>query len=388
MQQTNSSSDKKAEPLSSSMTGSGPVEDAGSETLARYDYQISLTALDCLRALCDDSVTEIICEWWEDYVIVRTDRAELVSVKHREPSVGPWTMASIVDDGGLGHLFERWQASGGKTCCRLSTNAGLASGPSGAARIRAATKDEGVESCAQELLKRLPTEDIDEVYRFLACLEIEAELPKRDDLLPKLQVDVLPGLSAQLGWPPGEGAQRFDQLRREVHKAAASDIRSEVRSLDRSEDAIARALARKSLNRERISAAASQASGTRPSMLQRKLEAAKFGPTDIERSKRLRADWLALEYKWSTGLPGDQEPASIRRRVHDLASEAEDATSIEAEPYGKPMRSHLIGLLDDEDIEYGDQPLTTDDLLGAAYDETDRCHIWWSTRAAVTEASP
>ncbi|MGH9173609.1 MAG: hypothetical protein ACRD1H_04595, partial [Vicinamibacterales bacterium] len=87
-------------------------------------------SLDAHGRLPADNDCRIVCERHEDWCAVQADDAELVSAKHREPSYGAYTtMTQLVDDGGLGHLFTRWNELDEKPTCRLVTTAGLGSGP-------------------------------------------------------------------------------------------------------------------------------------------------------------------------------------------------------------------------------------------------------------------
>jgi len=106
-----------------------PPEDTGSATQSRYRYQWNCTATACIAMLVEDNITSITCEWHEDYVISFRDGClELVSVKHREPDRGPWSLTELCNAGGLIHLFDRWKIVSGIAACRISTNAGLKPG--------------------------------------------------------------------------------------------------------------------------------------------------------------------------------------------------------------------------------------------------------------------
>ena len=71
----------------------------------------------------------IICEHHEDWVVVVAGEAELVSGKHRDPSVAVFTtITQLLGDGGLAHLFGRWHAMNELPYCRLVTTAGLGRG--------------------------------------------------------------------------------------------------------------------------------------------------------------------------------------------------------------------------------------------------------------------
>jgi polyhydroxyalkanoate synthesis regulator phasin len=341
-----------------------PEDDAGSETLARYDFQVSLTAMACVGMLRDASVIEIICEWEEDYIVRRTDESELVSVKHREPSQGAWTLATLIESGGLKHLFDRWKRVGKAAKCRLQTNGGLKAGPKEASAVAEAAAGERTDEVAKLIAGKIGADSDEEAAEFLRSLTIEAELPKRDDLRAKVVSD------------------RFEAIRAVVAVAATSDLRAERRDLRLGIDdatAEARALAKKTVTRAKI-ASACAGLGRSPSRLTQKLERGGLGPTDVERCQRLRARWLAEENRWDSGLPGPSPFAEARDVVQDLAVVAEAEARDTDERYAAPMRSRLAELLEGAGVVLDVRPADVDLLLGAAYDETDRCRIWWSDR--------
>ncbi len=115
-----------------------PPDDAGASTADRYDWQAAMATadvlalyLDCLEA--DGTVRaaagfEVICEHHEDWALSDADVAEIVSAKHRETGVGAFTtFRSLLVDGGVLHLYDRWLALDKAPRCRLVTTAGLAS---------------------------------------------------------------------------------------------------------------------------------------------------------------------------------------------------------------------------------------------------------------------
>jgi hypothetical protein len=116
-----------------------PDDDAGADTADRYEWQAAMAAADGLSLYLDviegasrmvGADTGIICEHHEDWVVVRSGEAGLVSAKHREPSVGVFTtIPQLLGDGGLAHLFGRWYATSELPYCRLVTTAGLGRGP-------------------------------------------------------------------------------------------------------------------------------------------------------------------------------------------------------------------------------------------------------------------
>ncbi len=71
-----------------------PPEDSGAQTQSRFRFQHECTARSCVGMLVLDRVASVVCEEHEDFVVIYADGAvELVSVKHRENSKGPWTFA-------------------------------------------------------------------------------------------------------------------------------------------------------------------------------------------------------------------------------------------------------------------------------------------------------
>ncbi|MGV9386498.1 dsDNA nuclease domain-containing protein [Nonomuraea sp. NPDC003707] len=107
-----------------------PAEDAGAPTQGNYHYQTEVIASYCLSLHTDTSIVKIICEWQEDFIIVR-DRPpllELVSVKHHDQMVYT-TMKSLCDHGGIAHLFDRWLGYTSRPVVRLASNTRLGGRP-------------------------------------------------------------------------------------------------------------------------------------------------------------------------------------------------------------------------------------------------------------------
>lgn len=118
-----------------------PTDDAGARTADAYDWQAAMAAADGLALYLGELDDEgqlqaandcrILCEYHEDWVVLQAADAELVAAKHKDPSYGAYTTVNkLMTDGGLRHLFGRWQAMGRTPTCRLVTTAGLAPGPS------------------------------------------------------------------------------------------------------------------------------------------------------------------------------------------------------------------------------------------------------------------
>lgn len=120
------------------LKGTPPPDDAGASTADRYDWQAAMATadvlalyLDCLEAdgtVRDAAGFEVICEHHEDWALSDAGIAEIVSAKHRETGVGAFTtFRSLLVDGGVLNLYDRWLALDEAPRCRLVTTAGLAS---------------------------------------------------------------------------------------------------------------------------------------------------------------------------------------------------------------------------------------------------------------------
>lgn len=106
-----------------------PQEDVGAETHSRYRFQWECTARYCITMLVEDNIDVVLCEWHEDIVVFYRDgTAELISIKHREPTQGPWGLRELVIDGGVRHLFLRWTSTGRRARCLVVTNGALKPG--------------------------------------------------------------------------------------------------------------------------------------------------------------------------------------------------------------------------------------------------------------------
>ena len=156
--------------------------------------------LDYLR---DASVADarIVCEYHEDWIVARGSAAELVSAKHREASCGVFTtVAQLLGDGGLAHLFARWHVLRELPCCRLVTSAGL--GPGQAQELEATAKFLRDLRLSGQML--LPGAEQDHVIsRFAEALR------KHPDCLPGSWLHQAAGGAALSADGQGEQISRF-----------------------------------------------------------------------------------------------------------------------------------------------------------------------------------
>ncbi|MFF3287357.1 dsDNA nuclease domain-containing protein [Streptomyces sp. NPDC003023] len=155
-----------------------PVEDSGSDTASRYNFQHQCAARHCFAMLNDATLTSIICEWHVDYILTyKNGETHLVSVKHREPALGPWPLGELWGKGGLNTLYERWQVSP-EVKCRLVTNGFMKTGKGNARdfcdALSAQNVDDYVEICSEKLKC---TAEI--AKQFLLALRIEFGIADR-----------------------------------------------------------------------------------------------------------------------------------------------------------------------------------------------------------------
>lgn len=387
----------------------GPREDVGAETLARYRFQSEVASRPVFATL-SGRVRAVICEWHEDHVIFFEDgSSELVSVKHREPDQGPWTLALLSSDA-LPHLFSRWRDTGKRSTCLLATNGALKSQARALAEACAGQDDSTLGELAAELAAKLGATSVSEAHHFLRILTIEAELPSRKDIAASnLHSYVRPALTAA-GLDERVAEATYEAVVAKIETAsrdrfAASHVLLEyIGNPDRLRIDVERGrlLEARTITADHVRLAVSQA-GTagrpllapravsRATNLVRKLEAGGFGPTQIESAQRLRAVWTEFEAAHRSGLPGvDDELEDLRSRVQASAGEAEGDARRARTPgqtYGLEMyasmknhvRSELIGL---------PRSLPIDDRLleGLVYQLTDECPVWWSDRIDVVGA--
>ncbi|MEU9233358.1 dsDNA nuclease domain-containing protein [Streptomyces subrutilus] len=157
---------------------SEPVEDSGSDTASRYNFQYQCAARHCFAMLNDSQLSAIICEWHVDYILGYHDGTyELVSVKHREPSLGPWSFSDLWNRGGLTTLFERWKSTP-ESSCRLVTNGALKPTQGDALSFATALTRKSADNWITDVAKKLSCGE-QQAKSFLLKLRIEHGIPDR-----------------------------------------------------------------------------------------------------------------------------------------------------------------------------------------------------------------
>ena len=347
--------------------------------------------------LLPDGPIAVVCEWIEDYVVLYHGRPpELVSVRHRESSQGPWTLADLIRDGGLSHLLSRWNRYGRRTKARLCTNAGLKPGDSDAAGLRKACADgdtDRLRAFAEKMAPKLGA-DCEAVVAFLACLRIDDDRPKRRDIAAVQAVWLRTPLR-ELGLDPTRDVDYYERIV-EMIVAASSDqpLAPDVllAHLNRPDALSSRMLQdiqllNRLVDREMLLSslrdplAPGHARSTPPTRMRRKLEAGGFGPTAVHRAQRLRAAWYAFSRAVQDGTSADIE--QVRDYVLEQAEASETRTQGH-EQYGLKMaedlRARFESTGDAAARRLGVGPRL---LMGCALELTDECQIWWSPEGEV-----
>jgi Cap4 dsDNA endonuclease len=389
-----------------------PPEDVGATTHARYRYQWEVGARVCLAMLGEDGPSAILCEWHEDHVVFYGDgTAELVSVKHREVSEGPWTLRGLCVDGGVAHLFQRWLGLERVPRCRVATNGGLNTGPGESRAFVDAchSRDpEAIRRFGPQIQGHLGAATVEDVIAFCLILSVESGIPGRahiaasniqDLLAPGLAhlrvsaadprrvyeacVGLVEGASRDVGQRVTLGSMAdVNRLATRVTTAALLESRLVTRSQVRS--CVMNAL----------TSGGFPLAPTRPvmsrSVLIRKLERGGIGPTSRHSAQRERALWAELEARYRSDLPGvNSELEDLRTRVLDLvsAAEVEVLSKDHAVQYGAALLAKVRDTLQVGRLTRTPAlPIEDVHLLGLAFQLTDECEVWWSEEFDVEAA--
>lgn len=349
-----------------------PQEDVGSDTFSRFHYQAEVTARYCLLMLRKkEDIEGILCEWHEDFVIIRPKNAtEIVSVKHREKSQNAWTPRGLIEDGGLAKLFDNWRLLNKTTKCLLLTNSGLNPDMREIAKLIHSRKLDSIniaaEKMAEHFVKAVPGVESEEIIEFLGSLSIDCELPGRHSIRSVNIEQFARPIAREIGMEGVQFQPFYDRLVQEVEEAMRSATGSEGSILRYVSDpkrlSLDVARQRRITNRTIIPAQVTTlfreitslppellttkgAEKTPSSILEIKLQKGGLGPTAIASAKQLRAAWSSLEAKYRPGLSfGQGEIEDLRIRVNNIAADAEAAAMAitnDGAKYGPAMRIEL-----------------------------------------------
>jgi hypothetical protein len=388
------------------LAASEPADDSGAQTQSRFRYQHECTARSCVGMLLPDRpVASVVCEEHEDFIVIYTDgRIELVSVKHREASRGPWSFAVLCSEGGVKHLYQRWLETGRRALCRVMTNAGLKTGALEAQQLVDACQSresERIEPFLAKLATALDSKERERVREFAMVLSVEADLPSREHIAAvNVRAFYWPALKElnlvqTLAEPYYERVLALIARANRDHIGERLDLREALLDPGRFNEAAARnrRIKRRTITSEdmfdalhpltqpesSLVAVDPDAPAPPPSRLQRKLLAGGLGPTTIASAVQLRTRWYAFESARRANVPGG-DPAfeALRLCVAQLASASESRVGSSA-PYGKAMHLDLIETVTTDRLPAG-VPFALDDQLlqGLVFQLTDECKVWFS----------
>ena len=92
---------------------------ATADVLAYYLDRVAATPTPA-----DEIDFELLCEHHEDWALIEGVNTEIVSAKHLEPTFGTFTtIKQLLDEGGVLHLYDRWQGLEKSPRCRVVTSA-------------------------------------------------------------------------------------------------------------------------------------------------------------------------------------------------------------------------------------------------------------------------
>ena len=381
-----------------------PKEDVGAQTQSRYAFQLNCTLPFALGTLEDTNpVQAVVCETHEDIFVLHSHGPELVSVKHRELSQGPWSVRQLLAEA-LGHLAERWLATDRRPRCRVMTNHGLRPGEADAAGLRdacASGATDQIQPWARRLAEPLALVEED-ALEMLRGLTLQCDLPHRDHIAAIFRVHQLRPVMRRLGLPLDADEVAYWRLLALIANASMDRSRAPEALLEamlvedgaRAISVLRRRISQRTITAEAVASCLRGLPSTAPHLvgmhapppatqMVRKLEAGQVGPTAVRAAQRLRAAWYDLEARWR-GLPGGgEEFGELRIRAQSLAGEVESEVGSDV-PYGARMHTRLAQRLAEGELA-SEAPFLLDKelLLGLIFQLTDECEVWWSPPSAV-----
>lgn len=431
-------------------------DDGGTIAEANLHWQAAAAAGDALRLLwqCEGGEThvdiesiQLVCEHHEDYAVICGTELELVSVKHRELTSGAWTYAELIENGGVAHLFGRWESLGRPKACRLVSNLGLKAGdPADLAcacallqsaelsqlkpkerqeveraglRLRASLRKSSTftklatansaSGAAEGSAVAAPS--LDAVLQFMACLRFDMQRPHREHI-----AHAAPSAYARpiaLQWGLGTHA---DDL---IWSVALTIIAARMRGSSSEEDghlAILAALATpKSASEidEKVSRRIVSLKALRYAIMQAqaepaaysiappakvvvstiglKLEAGGCDQTVLSAAEALHNSWKNTLKSWLPDVPlispRVAQLESTLLRIASMAVIRVKQGALAGDHYGERLWLEFCESLTVERLRPDfPMPLTDDLLLGAACDLASRCRVWFSPKFDVAAA--
>lgn len=392
-------------------------DDAGAETADRYEWQammatahvlsIYLHSLDENGHLIDGAEFTIVCEHHEDWAIIKGIDAEIVSAKHREASVNPFsTVRQLFGDGGILHLFNRWSALGQTPSCRLVTTGGLSGDAAKLARVckrlradRQSQDEDVVEvvTVAVQVIVSLKTtkdnipapESTSTVRAFLAGLTIQHSEARRDHLRDMAAQRFGLPIAERLGNADAAGA---------VWKALLGVVRQHMQAAGRATGGSLptvlgvvhdTALATRTLTLADVEVvvrfAVEHLRGYSP--LPRRIIANRMGVKMAEGgcsdNAIQRADELRLQYRryWRAhrNKPNISDlELQVNNTLHRVIDEATHVVRMEGRTWGAELWREMDRRFSELEGQASARGLSADLLLGGASELANKCRAWYS----------
>jgi hypothetical protein len=391
-------------------------DDAGAETADRYEWQAMMATADILsayfkmlnaeRAIEDCSVT-LICEHHEDWAVLVDGEVEIVSAKHREVSVAPFsTYKQLLGEGGVSHLFQRWAALRQTPKCRLVTSGGLKDVAATVKEVCAAlrsdpdSQDAECEAVISDIADEIqslsstkehtpPRHSQETIRAFLIALRIHDGEPRRQHL-PDMAAERFGKRVAELFDRPDAGEAVWQaildlvRLRMQAAGPSVGGALPDVVGEGHDEPLARRSLSLSEVHlavRIAIRHAASYAALPRLVMANKmaiKMFRGGCSPNAIERAEALRLQygqyWRALR-----GNPNAAERrARLTNALHRIVDEATRRVQRDDSEWGDDLWSELGRRFDGLEGKPEAHGLNADLLLGGVSDLANRCRAWYS----------
>lgn len=399
-------------------------DDSGAETADRYEWQAMMAAADVL-ALYFETLDEVglvmpgssfsvFCEHHEDWSVANSDNAEIVSGKHREPSRGPFsTYRQLLNEGGVLHLFERWQALKQIPSCRLVTTAGLADAGAKTARVcdrlrlEPGAEDEEVVAVVGGIRSMIvalrtvggtaPGPESDDVIRaFLTGLRFQHGQPRRDQVPDMGGERYGKPVAQRFGHPEGGAA---------VWRAVLALVRPRMRAAGPSMGGALPVvvgvehddlLASRTLTLDDVDTAVRFALANvagyapLPRVVKANRMAVKMIQGGCSDNAVERADELRLQYRrYWRARRSNPNTSDLRRRLDNtllrVVDEATDVVRAEQAMWGALLWRELGRRLLRLEGQAEARGLNADLLLGGVSELANNCHAWYTDRFDVRE---
>ncbi|MGL5827877.1 MAG: hypothetical protein ACRCYU_24185 [Nocardioides sp.] len=401
-----------------------PPDDAGAETADRYEWQAMMATADILGiyfesvdeagTLKDGAGFSVLCEHHEDWSVASNGMTEIISGKHREASIGPLsTFRQVLDEGGLLHLFRRWQALRQTPSCRLVTTSGLAGDGARTARACERLREDlhsvdadvvaGVEGMKTAIVSLLSINGVahaaesDDVIRsFLAGFRFQDAQPRRDHLPDMAGERYGRPIAERLGHPEGGSAiwQSVLALVRPRMRDAGPSVGGGlpiVLGVEHDDS-----LARRTLTLDDIDTAIRFALNNiagyvpLPRIVKANRMAVKMVQGGCSDNAVERADELRLQYRqYWRARRSSPNPSDLRRRVDNtlrrVVDEATDVVRTDSGMWGAQLWRELAQQFQTLEGQPDAQGLNADLLLGGVSELANNCRTWFTDRFDAQE---